>query len=113
MKRTLPGIYLTRVLLILLVLMLQNLPGYTQTPDFSNSYINVTKGLNGGTIETGDTLEIRATFVVKTGTFDSCSFLGTVPAGTTYIPNTLQVLSNEGQVYRSFTDLSTDLDQGW
>jgi hypothetical protein len=34
-----------------------------QSIDFGKSYINVTKGLNGGTVETGDTLEIRASFV--------------------------------------------------
>jgi len=54
-----------------------------QTPDFGKSYINVTKGLNGGTVETGDTLEIRASFVVRAGTFDSCAYFDAVPAGTT------------------------------
>ena len=31
--------------------------------DYSKSYVNITKGLNGGTVDPGDTLEIRATFV--------------------------------------------------
>lgn len=41
-----------------------------QNIDFGKSYINVTKGLNGGTVETGDTLEIRASFVVRSGTYE-------------------------------------------
>lgn len=114
MKKILPYCtLLTRVSLILLVIMLQKISGYAQTPDFGNSYINITKGLNGGTIETGDTLEIRATFVVRTGTFDSCGFTATIPAGTTYITQSLRVLSNEGQVYRNINDSTTDSDQGW
>ena len=47
---------------------LQLITGYqlfSQNIDFGKSYINVTKGLNGGTVETGDTLEIRASLVVR------------------------------------------------
>jgi len=32
--------------------------------DYGKSYVNVTKGATGGTIEPGDILEVRATFVV-------------------------------------------------
>ena len=32
----------------------------SQNVDFGKSYINLSKGINGGTVETGDTLEIRA-----------------------------------------------------
>lgn len=81
-------------------------------PDYGKSYINVTKGLNGGTIETGDTLEIRASFVVKSGTYDSCAYYDAVPAGTSYIPGTLRVLTNEGKIYKQFTDAYGD-DPGW
>src|SRR5215831_3602758 len=115
MKRTLPYYHHIARLLFFLALVLKSVTGFTQTPDFGNSYVNITKGLNGGTIETGDTIEIRATFVVKTGTCDSCSFLATVPAGTTYVLNSLKILSNEGQVFRSFNDSLNDVakDQGW
>ena len=83
-----------------------------QNIDFGKSYINVTKGLNGGTVETGDTLEIRATFVVRVGTFDSCRYQDAVPAGTAYIAGTVRVLTNEGKIFRQFTDASGD-DPGW
>jgi hypothetical protein len=75
MKRNLP--VETNILLYSLLLILAcstSIIAVAQTPDFGKSYINVTKGLNGGTVETGDTLEIRASFVVRSGTFDSCSY---------------------------------------
>lgn len=84
-----------------------------QMVDFGKSYINVTKGVAGGTVETGDTLEIRASFVVKgTGAFDSCSFRDAIPAGTAYIPGTVRVLTNEGKIFKQFSDAITD-DAGW
>lgn len=83
-----------------------------QSIDFGKSYVNITKGLNGGTVEPGDTLEIRAAFVVRSGTYDSCAFYDAIPAGTSYIRNTIRVLTNEGKVYKQFTDAAGD-DQGW
>lgn len=84
----------------------------SQNVDFGKSYINVTKGVNGGTVETGDTLEIRASLVVRSGTLDSCRYRDVVPAGTTFINGTIRVLTNEGKVYKSFTDAYGD-DAGW
>lgn len=81
-------------------------------PDIGRSYINVTKGSNGGTVETGDTLEIRSSFVVRAGTFDSCGYFDAIPAGVTYIPGTLRVLTNEGKIYKQFTDAYGD-DAGY
>ena len=83
-----------------------------QNIDFGKSYINTTKGLNGGTVETGDTLEIRASFVVRSGTYDSCRFQDVVPTGTNFVPGSISVLTNEGKVYKSFSDTYGD-DQGW
>ncbi|MES1222443.1 MAG: hypothetical protein ABUT20_43515 [Bacteroidota bacterium] len=83
-----------------------------QNIDYGKSYLNLTKGLNGGTIETGDTIEIRASIVVKSGgIYDSCAYYDTIPAGTTYIPGTIRVLTNEGKIYKSFTDTWGD-DEG-
>jgi hypothetical protein len=92
-------------------------PAFAQLKiDHGKSYVNVTKGLNGGTIEPGDTLEIRATFVVggsgANDYVDSCGYFDIIPANTTYIPNTLRVLTNEGKVYKTFTDAPAD-DAGW
>jgi hypothetical protein len=82
--------------------------------DLGKSYINTTKS-TGGTVETGDELEIRASVVVRAGSFDSCRFTDVIPAGTIYVPGTLRILTNEGKVYKSFTDAQFDAanDAGW
>jgi hypothetical protein len=78
------------------------------TVDNGKSYVNISKGTTGGTVEPGDTLEIRATFVVKAnGTFQTV-FTDNIPTGTTYIPGTLRVLTNEGKIYQQFTDATGD-----
>ncbi len=83
-----------------------------QNIDFGKSLTNITKGLNGGTIESGDTLEIRSSFVVRSGTYDSCRYQDVIPAGTAYIPGTIRILTNEGKIFRQFTDAYGD-DPGW
>lgn len=76
--------------------------------DYGKSYVNISKGTTGSTTEPGDTLEIRATFVVKSGTYTLCSFSDIVPANTTYIPGTIRVLTNEGKIFRQWTDKAGD-----
>jgi hypothetical protein len=95
-----------------LILLLLSATAGAQSIDFGKSYINVTKGLSGGTLETGDTVEIRAAFVVRSNTYDSCAYYDAIPAGTAYIPNTIRVLTNEGKIYKQFTDGQWD-DEGW
>ncbi|HEX2534411.1 MAG TPA: T9SS type A sorting domain-containing protein, partial [Chitinophagaceae bacterium] len=80
--------------------------------DFSKSFINITKGLTGGTIETGDTLEVRGLVHVKAGTVDSLAFTDQIPAGTEYVAHSIRIRTNEGQQYKQFTDAPGD-DAGW
>ena len=82
--------------------------------DYSKSYINVTKLSTGGGVEPGDILEIRATWVVRSGTVDSLAFFDTLKAnkGYTLISGTISTQTNEGKTYKSFTD-SKDNDAGW
>lgn len=82
--------------------------------DLGKSFINISKP-TGGTVETNDILEIRASIVVRSASFDSCSFTDIVPTGTTYIANSLKVLTNEGKTYKSFTDAQFDAanDEAW
>ena len=106
---------ITRITSILLLFALLTYSAQAQTPnfDFGKSYVNITKGLSGGTIEPGDILEIRATFVVGgTGFADSCAYFDVIPANTTYISGSLAILTNEGKVFKSFTDIPGD-DAGY
>lgn len=107
MKRTVPK----SLLLVPVLLVLFTASSHAQV-DFGKSYENITKGTGGGTIETGDTLEIRAAFVVRGGTYDSCSFTDAIPTGTSFVPGTVRVLTNEGKIYKQFTDAWGD-DPGW
>lgn len=78
------------------------------TVQTGKSYVNITKGLNGGTIEPGDTLEIRATIAVSGGQISLAHYVDSIPANTTYIPNSLKLLTNEGLVFKSYTDAPGD-----
>jgi hypothetical protein len=91
------------------------------TYDFGKSYVNITKVTGGGTINVGDTLEIRATLVVRSLTLDSLSFLDTLHtgAGLKLVPGTIALRTNEGKIYRrdsptktAFTD-AFDADAGY
>ena len=85
--------------------------------DYAKSYVNITDGIVGGTINPGDVLEIRATFVVRGAAInvDSVAFYDTLRAGIglTLNPNTIATRTNEGKVYQSFTDNAADADAGW
>jgi len=82
--------------------------------DLGKSFINISKP-TGGTVEPNDILEIRASVVVRAASFDSCQFTDVVPTGTTYIANSLKILTNEGKTFKSFTDARFDAsnDEGW
>jgi hypothetical protein len=80
--------------------------------DYGKSYVNLTKGTIGGTIEPNDTLQVRATFVVggsgAADYADSCAYFDVIPTNTTYVPGSLGILTNEGKVYKTFTDANGD-----
>lgn len=83
------------------------------TVQIGKSYVNISKGVTGGTIEAGDILEIRATIAV--GAWDNTTitrthYIDTIPVNTTYVPGSLKILTNEGLAWRSYSDIS-DADQ--
>jgi hypothetical protein len=82
--------------------------------DYSKSYINVTKGSTGGTVDPGDTLEMRFTLVVSSKTIDSLAIYDTLfnTRGLALVPGSLALRTNEGKVYKSYTD-GFDSDAGW
>ena len=117
MKTNKRRISFTRIISILLLFASCTYSARAQLKiDYGKSFVNITKGLNGGTIEPGDILEIRATFVLGgTGVndyADSCAFFDVIPTGTTYVAGSLAILTNEGKVYKNFTDAAGD-DAGW
>jgi trimeric autotransporter adhesin len=83
--------------------------------DFGKSYVNISKGLNGGTVDPGDTLEIRATFVVFSGTMDSLAFYDTLTGndGLRYVPNSMALRTNEGKLYKGYLDPFDNADAAW
>lgn len=86
------------------------------TIDYGKSYVNITKGTGGGTINPGDTLEIRATLVIRNSgsTLDSVAFLDTVHTNSKVklIPGSIALRTNEGKLYKSYTD-AFDSDEGY
>lgn len=82
--------------------------------DFGKSYVNITRNSGGGTINPGDTLEIRATLVIRSQSLDSLSFLDTLRAGggVRFVPGSIVLRTNEGKAYKSFTD-AFDSDAGY
>ncbi len=91
------------------------LPTPTNYIDYAKSYINITDGVIGGTINQGDILEIRATLVVKTGAsnIDNVSFYDTIKRNAGFIfKDSIATRTNEGKVYKAFTNAVAD-DAGW
>jgi hypothetical protein len=82
--------------------------------EYSKSYINLTKGTTGGTVDPGDTLEMRLTFVVSNTSADSLAFFDTLynGRGLRLVPNSLSLRTNEDILYRSVSDATGD-DEGY
>jgi hypothetical protein len=73
------------------------------------SYVNITKGTTGGTFEPGDILEIRAAVAVgNSTTITSVRYNDTIDNNFTYIPASLKILTNEGLVFRAYSDAASD-----
>jgi hypothetical protein len=82
---------------------------FAQAIQYERSYVNITKGAIGGTIEPGDVLELRATIVVFSGTaLSRCSFNEIIPTGTSYVAASMKIQTNEGVVVQSLTDVAAD-----
>lgn len=91
--------------------------------DYGKSYINLSKNTTGGTVTTGDILEIRATFVARDPNWssnpisvaDSLAFYDTLfnSKGFKLLAgaNTITLKTNESKIYKSFTNAAGD-DEG-
>ncbi len=95
--------------LVILILLLAVIQVKAQKVQTGKSYINVTKGNNGGTFEPGDTLEIRSTIAVGgSSKITSVRYNDTINNNFTYIPGSLKIITNEGLTFRAFTDAAND-----
>ena len=75
-----------------------------QKLEFSYSYVNITRGVGGGTLEQGDIIEVRALVKVN-ATTSNFYYIDTVRTGTQYISTSLKIVTNEGLTYQgSFTN---------
>ncbi|HEV8081729.1 MAG TPA: T9SS type A sorting domain-containing protein [Chitinophagaceae bacterium] len=82
-----------------------------QKLEFSYSYINITRGIGGGTLEQGDIIEVRALVKVNAIT-NNFYYIDTMRTGTQYVTNTLKIVTNEGLTYQGpFTNAPLD-DKG-
>jgi hypothetical protein len=83
------------------------------TYDYGKSYVNITRNSGGGTINPGDTLEIRATLVIRSSALDSLAYFDTLHSagGLRLVPGSIALRTNEGKIYKSFSD-AIDGDPG-
>ncbi len=96
MKHLLHCIYIV-CFFILLFLHVPFVAG-SQSVQTGKSYINISKP-GGGVIENGNELEIRAVIAVSTSSIYFVRYNDTIPAGTTYKPNSIRFTTNEGMNY--------------
>ncbi len=74
------------------------------------SFVNITRP-SGGTVVPGDELEIRLSFFVYSGSSSHIyrvRYNDTIPANLTYVSNSLKLLTNEGKLYKAYTDAGGD-----
>lgn len=101
----------SRVILILLILLSQT-PLLMAQVQFGNSYVNVSKKQAGGTVQPGDTLEIRTNYYFPVG-FNSNNiyymrYVDNIPTHTSYVADSLKLITNEGKLYKKWTDAAGD-----
>jgi len=79
------------------------------TVNFSYSYENVTRNNGGGTLETGDTIEMHALVNLLSGSsMTDIYFIAPITSGTQYLPGSLKLITNESVVLQTFSDASGD-----
>ena len=79
---------------------------------YGNSYVNVSKRNTGGTVQPGDTLEIRTNYYFPNG-FNGNNvyfvrYVDNIPTNTTYIGDSLRLITNEGLTFRHYTNAAGD-----
>lgn len=115
-----------RAIAALLLLLIAGFGNYAKAQStaylkYGNSYVNISKKTTGGTVTTGDTLEIRTTFYINSAYNNSNSgtnggsgriyavrYLDSLPRKTDTINYPLKRITNEGVQSRSYTLTAND-----
>lgn len=118
MKKTVPRFYKIVIPLFFIVITfsLSSFAQHNPLLGAGNSYINITKKLNGGFVQNGDTLEIRTNYFFGGGyngnNLYKVRYYDSIPLKTmlcTGGPNDyLRLISNEGLVMRNYTIAGND-----
>jgi trimeric autotransporter adhesin len=83
--------------------------------EFGKSYENKRANRNGGgSVRPGDTLILKTELVINSGAIDSLMFIDTLFSGRglRLIPDSISLRTNEGVIYKSYTDATGD-DAGY
>lgn len=84
-------------------------PGWAagQSVKFGNSYVNVSKRNVGGTVQPGDTLEIRTNIWFANGYNSNriyrVRYVDNIPTNTVFIDDSIRLITNEGLTYKRWT----------
>ena len=75
-----------------------------QSVKFGNSYLNISKKTIGGTVQPGDTLEIRTNIwfpnAYNSNNIYFARYVDNVPANTAFADDSLRLITNEGLLYK-------------
>jgi hypothetical protein len=110
-----PTSFTCKAAMLWAVFLISALFAQAQIAKFGNSYVNVSKRATGGTVQPGDTLEIRTCANFETN-FNNANgrlvyrirYLDNIPSNTVYIPGSMRTITNEGLTYKAFTDAAGD-----
>lgn len=83
-----------------------------QSVKFGNSYLNLSKKTAGGTVQPGDTLEIRLNIWFpnnyNSGNIYYVRYIDNIPSNTAFADDSLRLITNEGLLYKRWTLGATD-----
>lgn len=101
--------YLAAVSIALLLIFPAGVSGQVK---FGNSYVNLSKKAVGGTVQPGDTLEIRVNIYFPSGFNGNniyfARYVDNLPTNTAFADDSLRLITNEGLTYQNWT-LASDV----
>src|SRR5262249_23563704 len=101
MKKNVPiYVLILRMLALLCVILFFSLATSAQSVKFGNSYLNLSKKTVGGTVQPGDTLEVRVNIwfpnAYNSNNIYYVRYIDNVPTKTAFADDSLRLITNEG-----------------